>query len=371
VLASVPLIDGHNDLAWVARENFGYDLDHLAFDQRRDDTHTDLPRLRQGGLGAQFWSVYVPATLPGPEAVRATLEQIDFVHRLVARYPADLMLADSAEAVRAAFAGGRIGCLLGAEGGHSIDGSLAVLRMFRALGVRYLTLTHFKNVGWADAATDVASTPAGLTDFGREVVREMNRIGMLVDLSHVSAATMRTALETSSAPVIFSHSSAAGLVEHPRNVPDEVLARLPGTGGVCMVSFVDEFVSVPCYEWGRGMAEWMEGEGLDPFDSDDRAKAVGVYSQSHPRPVATVADAADHVERVREVAGVRHVGVGGDYDGCDSLPEGLGDVSGYPRLFAELLDRGWSAEECRLLAGENLLRVLAAADEVAGAGAAP
>ena len=367
LLARAPLIDGHNDLPWAAREMFGYDLSALSFSERRSDTHTDLPRLREGGIGAQFWSVYVPVTLPGPEAVQATLEQIDFVHQLVARYPEDLALAGSAAEVRAAFGSGRIASLLGAEGGHSINGSLAVLRMFHALGVRYLTLTHWKNVGWADAATDEPSTAEGLTDFGREVVREMNRIGMLVDLSHVRATTMRSSLDASAAPVIFSHSSSASLVNHPRNVPDDVLARLPGNGGVCMVSFVDEFVSVPCCEWGFAFKAWMEREGLNPFDNESRTKGVESFSAAYPRPRATVADVADHADRIREIAGVHHVGIGGDYDGCDSLPEGLGDVSGYPRLFAELLDRGWSEEDCALLAGGNVLRVLEAAEETSRA----
>lgn len=361
LLADHPLIDGHNDLAWAAREGFGYDLDALRLHERRADLHTDLVRLAEGGLGGQFWSVYVPSTLGEADAVLATLAQIDFVYRLVARYPQRLALTDTAAQVRAAFAAGQLACLLGAEGGHSIGGSLAALRMLRRLGVRYLTLTHFHNVAWADSATD-ARRAGGLTEFGREVVREMNRIGMIVDLAHVSVETMSDALDTSAAPVIFSHSSVASLVPHVRNVPDDILARLAENDGVCMVAFVSEFVSRPSYEWANGLREWMNGEGLDWLDTADRQKGQAIYAESHPRPKASVAEVADHIERVREVAGVAHVGIGGDFDGCDDLPVGLEDVSGYPRLFAELIERGWSQAECARLAGGNVLRVLEAAD---------
>ncbi|MGH9291781.1 MAG: dipeptidase [Acidimicrobiales bacterium] len=357
LLAEHQLVDGHNDLAWAARQSFGYDLEALALHERRPRLHTDLPRLVEGGVGGQFWSVYVPSNLPAGEAVLATLEQIDFVHRLVARYPDRLALVRTADGLGRAFAAGRIASLLGAEGGHSIGGSLAVLRMLYDLGVRYLTLTHFDNVAWADSATDVPRC-GGLAEFGREVVEEMNKFGMIVDLSHVSEETMSDALDASRAPVIFSHSSAGGLVAHPRNVPDAVLARMAVNGGVCMVAFVPEFVSVACHEWGIGLRSWMEQRGLDHRDELTFIAAAADYERLHARPRASVTDVADHVERVREVAGVDHVGLGADFDGCDRLADGLEDVSTYPRLFAELLDRGWSEPDCALLAGQNLHRTL-------------
>jgi membrane dipeptidase len=349
-----PLVDGHNDLPWAMREQVGYDLGRYDVGVRQTGTHTDLVRLRDGGVGAQFWSVYVPSSLPDGEAVIATLEQVDFVHRLIATYPGDLRLATTAEEAGAAFADGRIASLIGAEGGHSIGGSLAVLRQLHRLGVRYLTLTHNDNVAWADSATDQPRL-GGLSDFGRDVVREMNALGMLVDLSHVSTDTMRDALDTSASPVVFSHSSCRALVDHPRNVPDEILERLRTNGGVCMVTFVPSFVSEACNAWDAGVRERMVAEGLDPRDLDTWVK---VAAATPGRPTATVGDVADHVEHAREVAGIDHVGIGGDYDGCDVLPRGLEDVSGYPRLFAELLDRGWSEAECARLAGGNVLRVL-------------
>ena len=326
LLRRTPLVDGHNDLAWAHREQAGYDLGRLDVGTRLASTHTDLPRLREGGVGAQFWSVYVPSTLSGEAAVLATLEQVDFVRRMVAAYPDDLAPAASADDIARVFASGRIASLLGAEGGHSIGESLAVLRQLYALGVRYLTLTHNDNVSWADSATDEPRL-GGLSPFGREVVTEMNRLGMLVDLSHVAVGTMNDALDTSEAPVIFSHSSCRALVDHPRNVPDDVLRRLADNGGVCMVAFVPVFVSAA--------------------------------------PTATVADVADHVEHARAVAGLDHVGLAGDYDGCDVLPTGLEDVTGYPRLIAELIDRGWSDDDCAKVAGGNILRVLAEAEAVA------
>jgi membrane dipeptidase len=361
LLDRVPLVDGHNDLPWALRLAVGGDLDALPLDVRGDRTHTDLPRLAEGRVGAQFWSVYVPGTLPPHEAVTTVLEQVDLARRMVARYPDRLRAADTAQEVRAAFAAGRVASLLGAEGGHAIAGSLGVLRMLRALGVRYLTLTHNQNTPWADAATD-EPVLGGLSDFGREVVREMNRIGMLVDLSHVSAATMDDALDTTGRPVVFSHSSARALVDHPRNVPDEVLARLPVNGGVCMVTFVPAFVSQDCRDWERERDAWAAGLGADQDDEAERARLTAERSAAVPRPAATLAQVADHVEHVRDVAGVEHIGIGGDYDGCDVLPEGLEDVSGYPALFGELLNRGWSDDDCAALAGGNVLRVLEAAD---------
>jgi membrane dipeptidase len=338
LLRSSPLVDGHNDLPWALRLLYDGDLSKFDVSRLHPATHTDLPRLRTGGVGAQFWSVYVPSTLPGEEAAAAVLEQIDLVHRLVTQHPDSLGLAVTAEQVRQQFADGRIASLLGAEGGHCLNESLAVLRTLHDLGVRYLTLTHNDNVPWADSATDEPLL-GGLNDFGRHVVREMNRLGMLVDLSHVSPDTMRHALDTTAAPVVFSHSSCRALVDHPRNVPDDVLQRLAGNGGVCMVTFVPDFVSQECRDWA--------------------------LSPSGPQPRATLHQVADHLDHAREVAGVDHVGIGGDYDGCGELPEGLADVSCYPALFEELLDRGWSEQDLRKVAGENALRALSDAESIA------
>jgi membrane dipeptidase len=335
LLRTTPLVDGHNDLPWALRELVGGDLSRADVSRPHPATHTDLPRLRAGQVGAQFWSVYVP---PGPGAVAAVLEQVDLVHRLVAAHPEHLGLAVTAQQARDQFGAGRIASLLGAEGGHCLDSSLGVLRMLFALGVRYLTLTHNDNVPWADSATDEPRLH-GMDELGREVVREMNRLGMLVDLSHVSADTMRDALDTTSAPVVFSHSSCRALVDHPRNVPDEVLQRLAGNGGVCMLTFVPDFVSQECRDWAR--------------------------SPAGPAPAATLQQVVDHVDHAREVAGVDHVGIGGDYDGCGALPQGLADVSSYPALLAALLDRGWSEADLRKLAGENALRALSDAEAVA------
>jgi membrane dipeptidase len=364
ILEHHPLVDGHNDLPWAMRLAAGYDLDRFDVGTRQTATRTDLPRLREGRVGAQFWSVYVPARLAGQAAVTATLEQIDFVYTMTARYPDHLSMAFTADDVDASFTRGTIASLLGAEGGHSIDCSMGTLRMLHALGVRYMTLTHNDNVPWADSATDQPRLH-GLSDFGREVVREMNRAGMLVDLSHVSAATMAHALETSDAPVIFSHSSCRGLVEHPRNVPDDVLRTLATNGGVCMVTFVPDFVSPECAEWSAEVTAAMAAEGLNPRDLDERTSFGAEYATTRPRPVATAEQVADHVEHVREVAGIEHVGIGGDYDGCDDLPAGLEDVAQYPRVFAELLERGWSEDECAQLAGGNVLRVLRDAESTA------
>lgn len=365
ILRRSPLVDGHNDLPWAMRLLAGYDMDRVDPSSRLTQTHTDLVRLREGRVGAQFWSVYVPSNMPGDTAVTATLEQIDFVHQMLARYPESLGLARSADEVEGVFAGGRIASLLGAEGGQSIGNSLGALRSLYALGVRYMTLTHNDNNDWADSATDEARH-GGLNDFGREVVREMNRLGMLVDLSHVSTGTMSDALDVSEAPVIFSHSSCRALVDHVRNVPDEVLARLAGNGGVCMVTFVPDFVSKPCFEWSLGLAESMREDGLDPKDWTARLAFAGRYAEAHPRPRATVAEVADHIDHVREMVGVEAVGVGGDYDGCDAMPDGLEDVTGYPRLVAELLERGWSEADCARVAGGNVLRALREAEAVAG-----
>jgi membrane dipeptidase len=361
-----PLVDGHNDLAWKLREQRPGDPGGTDLAGPVGFTHTDLPRLAEGGVGAQFWSVYVPVSLAGEAAVAATLEQIDLVHRMAARYPDRLELALTAADVERIFAAGRVASLIGAEGGHSIASSLGVLRVLYRLGVRYLTLTHNANVPWADSATD-GPAAGGLTAFGRQVVAEMQRLGMLVDLSHTSPGTMRDAFDVAEAPVIYSHSSALALCDHPRNVPDEMLARLPGNGGVCMVTFVPAFVSQQCRDWERALEAEMERRGLDPWDSAARERARAGRASGDPAPRATLAQVADHVEHVREVAGVDHVGLGGDFDGTDDVPDGLADVSCYPALIAELLDRGWSELDCARLAGGNALRVMREAEAAASA----
>ncbi|MGW2952927.1 dipeptidase [Streptomyces eurythermus] len=364
LLREFPVVDGHNDLPWALREQVRYDLDALDIaGDRRDRLHTDLPRLRAGGVGAQYWSVYVPAEQPDP--VAATLEQIDCVRRMLERYPADLAPARTAADLEAARAEGRIASLMGAEGGHSIANSLGTLRALHALGVRYMTLTHNSNVDWADSATDEPRA-GGLTAFGREVVREMNRLGMLVDLSHVAATTMRDALDASAAPVIFSHSSARAVCDHPRNIPDDVLERLPGNGGVAMVTFVPKFVLQAAVDWTAAADENLRAHGLHHLDTSPEAMRLHrAFEERHPRPVATVSVVADHLDHMREVAGIDHLGIGGDYDGTAFTPDGLDDVSGYPNLLAELLDRGWSRADLAKLTWRNAVRVLGAAEEVA------
>ncbi len=360
------MVDGHNDLAWAMRSHVRYDLDVLDLAQDQSGVlHTDLNRLRDGGVGAQFWSVYVPSRLAGDRAVAATLEQIDFVRALIARYPDRLRAAFGADDMAAARAEGRIASLMGAEGGHSIDCSLAALRSLYLLGVRYMTLTHNDNVPWADSATDEPKVN-GLSRFGEEVVREMNRLGMLVDLSHVSDDTMRAALAVSSAPVIFSHSSARALCDHPRNIPDDVLKSLSANGGVAMVTFVPQFVLPAATRWVVDADANMRAHGFHPLDTGPAAMTCQrAFEAAYPRPVPTVADVADHVEHVREVAGVDHVGLGGDFDGIAFVTAGLDDVSGYPNLIAELLDRGWSTPELGKLTWHNAVRVLRDAEDVA------
>jgi membrane dipeptidase len=368
LLAAHPVVDGHNDLPWALREQAGYDLDRLdiAADQR-GRLHTDIPRLRAGGVGGQFWSVYVPVELTGADAVTATLEQIDVVRRMAARYPDDLALALTADDLEKARAGDRVGSLMGAEGGHSIDCSLGVLRCLHALGVRYMTLTHNSNTPWADSATD-EPVHGGLTAFGEEVVREMNRLGMLVDLSHVSADTMRDALRVTEAPVLFSHSSARAVCDHPRNIPDDVLAALPGNGGVAMATFVPKFVLPEAIDWTLAADENMRAHGLHPLDTTPEGMAVQrAFEAEHPRPVATPATVADHLDHMREAAGVDHIGIGGDYDGTAFTPEGLDDVAGYPHLIAELLGRGWSQADLAKLTWGNAVRVLRDAESAATA----
>ncbi|MEU1895799.1 dipeptidase [Streptomyces pristinaespiralis] len=366
LLAAHPVVDGHNDLPWALREHVRYDLDRLdiAADQQ-GRLHTDIPRLRAGGVGAQFWSVYVRSDMAGDTAVSATLEQIDVVDQLLERYPADLARALSAEDMEIARDEGRIASLMGAEGGHSINNSLATLRALYALGVRYMTLTHNDNIAWADSATDEPGV-GGLSAFGHEVVREMNRLGMLVDLSHVAETTMRHALATSVAPVIFSHSSARAVCDHPRNVPDEVLALLAANGGVAMATFVPKFILPAAVEWTRAADENMRAHGLHHLDTTPQAMKIHeAFEAANPRPVATAATVADHLDHMREVAGIDHIGIGGDFDGTAFTPAGLDDVAGYPNLVAELLRRGWSDADLAKLTWQNAVRVLRAAEDVA------
>ncbi|WP_153816085.1 dipeptidase [Streptomyces sp. SUK 48] len=364
LLREFPVVDGHNDLPWALREKAGYDLDRLDIaGHQHEHLHTDIPRLRAGGVGAQYWSVYVPAEQPDP--VAATLEQIDCVRQLLDRYQADLAPALTAADMEAARGEGRIASLMGAEGGHSIANSLGTLRGLYALGVRYMTLTHNSNVDWADSATDIPRAN-GLTAFGREVVREMNRLGMLVDLSHVAPSTMRDALDASTAPVVFSHSSARAVCDHPRNIPDDVLERLPANGGVAMVTFVPKFVLQAAVDWTAEADENMRAHGLHHLDTTAEAMKVHrAFEERTPRPIATVPVIADHLDHMREVAGIDHLGIGGDYDGTAFTPDGLGDVSGYPNLLAELLDRGWSKADLAKLTWQNSVRVLGAAEDVA------
>ncbi|GGN58719.1 dipeptidase [Streptomyces kronopolitis] len=368
LLARWPVVDGHNDLPWALREQVRYDLDRrdIATDQSAH-LHTDLPRLRAGGVGAQFWSVYVRADYAGDRAVSATLEQIDVVRELLARHPRELRAAHTADEMEAARAEGRIASLMGAEGGHSINNSLATLRALHRLGVRYMTLTHNDTIDWADSATD-EPRHNGLSAFGEEVVREMNRCGMLVDLSHVSADTMRDALRVSTAPVIFSHSSARAVCDHPRNIPDDVLAQLPANGGVAMATFVPKFVLPAAVEWTRRADENMRAHGLHHLDTTEEGMRVHrAFEAAHPRPKATAATVADHLDHMREVAGVDHIGIGGDFDGTAFTPDDLADVAGYPHLIAELLDRRWSEADLAKLTWQNAVRALRAAEDVARA----
>jgi membrane dipeptidase len=369
LLREVPLIDGHNDLPWQLRERVDNRL--TAIDISQDGRkltpplHTDLPRLREGGVGGVFWSVYVPASIEGAAALQATLEQIDVVHRMVERYPKQLELALTADDVERAHRAGRVASLIGMEGGHSINGSLAVLRQLYRAGARYLTLTHSKNVPWAESATD-APLPEPLPEQGRAVVREMNRLGMLVDLSHVSERTMNAVLDLSAAPVIFSHSSAFALDPHPRNVPDAVLRRLAKTGGMVMVTFVPGFISDEVrkhYAEERAASERFKV--LHPGNPEAGKAALEAWKKANPAPRATLAQVADHIDHVRKLAGIDAVGLGSDFDGIDTTIQGLEGVEAYPALLAELLRRGYSDEDVRKVAGKNLLRVMRQAEATA------
>jgi membrane dipeptidase len=368
VMQRTPLIDGHNDLPWALRQNHESDphavdlATNLAEETR---LHTDIPRLRAGGVGGQFWSVYVPASLPPVEAAQATFEQIDLVRRVVAAHPDVFELATTADDVVRIHRSGRIASLLGIEGGYSINDSLGLLRVFHALGVRYMTLTHSTTTSWADSATD-APRWDGLSPFGEEVVREMNRLGIMVDLSHVSPSTMLDALRVSEAPVIFSHSSARAVTGHPRNVPDSILNLLPANGGVVMITFVPSFVSEEVRQWGAARAgEEARLKSLNPGAPEMVDNGLAEWLAANPPPRADISDVADHIEHVRDVAGIDHVGLGGDFDGVSALPDGLPGVDAYPALIAELYRRGWSDADVRKLLGENVLRVMRAVEATA------
>jgi membrane dipeptidase len=365
ILRSVPLIDGHNDLPWEIRQSKPAPMDVAAYDLRaRTPGHTDLERLKAGQVGAQFWSIYVPGEVRDSGYARIQLEQFDIARRLIARYPDRLTLALTADDIEREFKRGRVGSLLGMEGGHVIENSLGALRAYYDLGARYMTLTHNVTLDWADAALDSVRHD-GLSDFGREVVREMNRLGMLVDLSHVSPATMSDALDVTQAPVIFSHSSARALTEHPRNVPDSILQRLPKNGGVVMVTFVPAFVSNDVARYEEREQEETRRVSAEVTDTAEVHRRMEAWTAANPRPQATLAQVADHIEHIRRVAGADHVGLGSDFDGITYVPVGLEDVSTFPQLFAELIQRGWSDDDLRKLAGRNLLRVLRATERTA------
>jgi membrane dipeptidase len=378
VLLQTPLIDGHNDLPWEIRERFksdpaavnlAADAQHLPLEEGQAALMTDIPRLRAGHVGAQFWSVWVPVSVSGPDAVQMTLEQMDIVKRMTRQYPADFAMAYTAADIRRIHKSHKIASLIGIEGGHQINGSLAVLREMYDAGARYMTLTHATNTPWADSATD---TPVhkGLTPFGVQVVQEMNRLGMLVDLSHVSAETMKAALAAAQAPVIFSHSSARALDDHPRNVPDDVLRAVAANGGVVMVNFAPPYVSAERNHWEADRAAERTRFNSPPFaglyiGQPERAKAaLAEWDAQHPRPVTTLSQVADHVEHIRQVAGVDHVGIGSDFDGIPDAPTGLEGVDRYPALLQELMRRGWSDADIAKVAGENLLRAMATAEQV-------
>lgn len=363
ILARVPLIDGHNDLPWAIRQHPPAPGDLEVYDLTAPTAgHTDLPRLREGRVGAQFWSVYVPGDRPAGDLVRIQLEQIDLARRMIARYPDDLALVDNADALEREFKAGRIASMLGLEGGHTLANSLSTLRTYHALGVRYMTLTHNVHTDWADCAV-LPPRHGGLTPFGEEVVREMNRLGVLVDLSHVSPATMDDAIRVSEAPVLFSHSSARALTDVARNVPDDILRRLPANGGVVMINFLPAFVSSDVRDAHHVRRRALADAARLPDSGARRRRRAEI--DALPQPRATLAHVADHIEHVRRIAGPDHIGLGGDFDGMSSVPVGLEDVSRYPHLLAELVRRGWSDEDLEKLAGRNLIRVLRAAEAVA------
>jgi membrane dipeptidase len=360
----VPLIDGHNDLPWQYLDHVKRKFSELDVAESQPQLMTDIPRLREGLVGGQFWSVYVDVSNKGAVAVRATMEEIDVVVELARRYPEDLEMAYTADDVERIFDSGRISSMIGMEGGHSIDNSLATLRMFYRLGARYMTLTHSRNTPWADSATD-SPAHGGLTEFGKEVVREMNWLGMLVDLSHVSTETMHDALDVTEAPVIYSHSSARALCDHPRNVPDDVLKRLPDNGGVVMVTFVPAFVSQEVRDHdARRDAELDRLRSLHDADEASLRDGLASWNRDHSEPRATLSQVADHIGHIRDVAGIDHLGIGADFDGITSVPLGLEDVSKYPDLTRELLSRGYADEDVLKILGGNVLRVMRTAEAI-------
>ncbi|HEX8392072.1 MAG TPA: dipeptidase [Longimicrobium sp.] len=361
---SAPLVDGHNDLPWEIREKAQGDLGAMDPRGTLAQNHTDIPRLRAGGVGGVYWAAYVPVDRTGREAAGFALEQIGLIKRMTDASP-ELEMATTADQIVAIHRRGRVASLIGIEGGHAIENSLDVLRQFHELGVRYMTLTHANTLDWADAATDSARH-GGLTPFGEEVVREMNRLGMLVDLSHVSAETMTDALRVAEAPVIFSHSSARALADHPRNVPDEVLRLLPANGGVVMVNFFSGFIDPEAARQMRDMFEVERGiRAQHPDDSAAQQRAIAAWRAEHPMPRGTVATIADHIDHIVKVAGIDHVGIGSDFDGVTSLPEGMDDVSRFPYLTVELLRRGYSDGDVRKILGGNLLRAMRGAEAAA------
>lgn len=368
LLKSTPLIDGHNDLPWAIREaGRGLYAVDLSGDLRTGSPsfHTDLPRMRTGGIGGQFWSVYVPSTITGPSAFRAVMEQIDLVKRMVEEHPGQLELALTADDIVRIHGAGRIASLIGVEGGHAIDDSLAMLRQVHAAGARYMTLTHNDNTSWADSATDTPRA-GGLSPFGEEVVREMNRLGMMVDLSYSSREARLDAMRVSAAPVIFSHASAFDLVPHPQNVDDDLLRMFRADGGVVMITFVERFISPRSLAWRAAReAEEARQRVLHPGNPEVARRAVETWIASNPPVRATLAEVADHIEHVRAVAGIDHVGIGADFDGTPTLPSGLEGVETYPALLGELMRRGWTDAEIRKLSGENLLRVMRETERVA------
>ena len=365
LLKATPLVDSHNDLPWAMREDSTAPLDVVAYDLNKPTKGmTDIARLRKGMVGGQFWSVYIPGEIKDSGFARVQLEQIDIMRQVIERYPKDLKLALTAADVRAAHKAGKIGSLLGMEGGHAIENSLGALRAFYDLGARYMTLTHNVTLDWADAANDVAKHK-GLTPFGKEVVREMNRLGMLVDLSHVSPGVMSNALDVSEAPVIFSHSAARGLIDVPRNVPDSILQRLPKNGGVVMMTFVPQFTSQPVVDYGKRESAMRDSISKSyPGNTETQARVLAAWRKNNPIPRATIKDVADHMDHIKQVAGPSHVGIGGDFDGITETVQDLSDVSMYPNLLAELVKRGWTDAELRGVAGENILRVLSRAEVV-------
>lgn len=365
VLSATPLVDGHNDLPWVIRRSREAPLDVRAYDLRtRTPGHTDLERLRAGMVGGQFWSVYLPGDFADSGFARVQLEQIDIARQVIELYP-ELEWALTSDAIRRSHSEGRIGSLLGLEGGHAIENSLGALRAYFDLGARYMTLTHNVTLDWAESAMG-EPLPGGLTPFGREVVREMNRLGMLVDLSHVSPAVMSAALDVSEAPVIFSHSSARAVADHPRNVPDSILRRMPANGGVVMVTFVPAFISQEInLHQQRQQSHANEVRQRFASDTGAQRREMEAWRQANPAPRATLAQVADHIDHIRRVAGADHVGIGADFDGISEVVQGLEDVSTYPALFAELSRRGWSETDLAKLAGENVLRALSRAEAVA------